>query len=223
MDRNVTLWDVETSRISRRWRCHNGAITCVQFNEESSLAMSGSQDNSVKIFDMRSKGQREIQSLEEPTDTVTSLAVTRDTILVGSADGYTRSYDIRNGKLTTDCLGEAVTSVSISRDCASNLVAVADGTCKLIDNSTGQLLASYKGFNESQYYDYKVEACFDYTDRWVIVTSPLGKLFVYDLITEAVKEKLELGQAVVSVNCHPQKDRVAAASGGQITIFSKVD
>ncbi|CAG7822853.1 unnamed protein product [Allacma fusca] len=223
VDRNVTLWDVETLRISRRWRCHNSSVTCVQFNEESSLAISGSQDNSVKIYDVRSRAQREIQTLNEPTDTVTSLAVSQDTILVGSADGYTRSYDIRNGKLTVDCMGEAVTSVAISRDCASNLVSVADGTCKLIDKSTGQLLASYRGFNEARYYDYKVESCFDNSDRWVIVTSPLGKLFIFDLISENVKETLDLGQSVVSVCCHPQADRIAAASGSSVSIFSSAE
>ena len=221
-DKNLTLWDVETSRISRRWRCHNSSITSVSFNEDSSLAISGSQDSTVKIFDIRSKGQREIQSLDEPTDTVTCLSVSSDTILVGSADGYTRSYDIRNGKLSIDCLGEAVTSVSISRDCASNLVAVADGTCKLIDNRTGQLLACYKGFNEPQYYDYKVESCFDYSDRWVIVSSPLGKLFIFDLITENVKETINLGEPVMSINCHPSQDKIATASGSSLNIFSAI-
>ena len=34
---------------------HAGAVNCVRFNEDSSVAISGSIDSSVKCWDLRSK------------------------------------------------------------------------------------------------------------------------------------------------------------------------
>jgi mitogen-activated protein kinase organizer 1 len=96
-------------------------------------------------------------SLDEATDTITSIAVVSHAILVGSADGYTRLYDIRQGSMALDCMNDAVTSVAISRDMASHLISVADETIKLIDKDSGQLLACYKGHSEVRYKDYKIE------------------------------------------------------------------
>ncbi len=92
---------MESGRALRRLRGHAATVTTTVFNEESTLAISGSQDNSVKIWDLRSKSNTTpIQTLEEPGDGITSIAVNNNGILVGSADGFTRFYDIRNGKMS---------------------------------------------------------------------------------------------------------------------------
>ncbi|KHN87942.1 WD repeat domain-containing protein 83 [Toxocara canis] len=54
-DKQLTVFDVESGKITRRWRGHNGRINSVAFNEESTVAISGSQDGTVRCFDMRDK------------------------------------------------------------------------------------------------------------------------------------------------------------------------
>jgi len=219
-DKTTTIWDVESGRPLRRLRAHAATVTTTVFNEESTLAISGSQDNTVKIWDLRSKSNTNpIQTLEEPTDGITSIAINNNGILVGSADSFTRFYDIRNGKLSEDCMGEAVTSVSISRDNASHLVSVGDGTCKLIDKDTGQLLACYKGYTTQNFHDYKVEASFDYMDELVFVGSPLRKVVIFDLISERVLKEISTDSPVVSLSNHGSKDRFAIATGGTLILF----
>jgi len=230
VDKNVSLWDVTTSRMLRRWRNHNSSITCVQFNEESTVAISGSQDNSVKCHDIRSKATKEIQTLSEAKDSITSLAVTNHSILVGSADGYTRLYDLRQGAMTSDCLGEAVTSVAVSRDMASHLVAVNDETVKLIDKDTGQLLATYKGHTANRFHDYKIEVAFDYSDCFVFACSPFGSIYIWDLISENVQQIVSVTTTkesegfmkppVVSLATHPTKGKFICACGGEVYSFS---
>jgi len=219
-DKTATIWDVETSRPLRRLRAHNATVTTSIFNEDSTLAITGSRDNSVKIWDMRSKSNTNpIQTLEEPTDGITGLAVNNNGILVGSADSFTRFYDVRNGKLSVDCMGEAVTFVVISRDSASHLVSVADGTCKLIDKDTGQALACYKGFSNSNYNDYKIEATFDFSDSLILVGSPLSKVYVYELISEKILQEIGVVGPVVSIASHGTKDKFVCGSGGVCTLF----
>ncbi|RXG59844.1 WD repeat domain-containing protein 83 [Armadillidium vulgare] len=43
--------------------------------------------------------------LEEAKDSVTSVSVSGHEILTSSLDCYSRVYDIRNGKLTSNCIG----------------------------------------------------------------------------------------------------------------------
>ena len=116
-------------------------------------------------------------------------------------------------------MGEAVTCVCISRDNASHLLSVADGTCKLIDKDTGQLLASYKGYTNINYHDYKVEASFDYTDELIFVGSPLGKTYVFDLISEKVRQEISAAGPVVSLTSHPAKDQFVVAAGGFVYVY----
>ena len=77
---------VGTGTAVRKYRGHAGTVNCVRFNEDSSLAVSGSLDGTVKCWDVKSKRQDPVQSLEEAKDSVTSVDVSDHEILVGSAD-----------------------------------------------------------------------------------------------------------------------------------------
>lgn len=69
------------------------------------VAVSGSQDNNVCCWDMRSRSNEPIQILSDARDCVMSIKVTDHEILTGSIDCHVRRYDLRNGKLMTDFLG----------------------------------------------------------------------------------------------------------------------
>jgi len=219
----------------RRFRGHNAAITCIQFNEESSIIISGSQDNTVKFWDTRSKNYKEIQTLDEPGDAVTSMAITDHSVLVGSVDGWTRLYDLRQGQMSSDCMGEAVTSVSISRDKASHLISIVNGDIRLIDKDTGQLLASYNAPDDYKLDSaYKTEVSFDFSDTVVIgggyskVYGDLSgpRLYFWDLITQkliAVGMLNTEGRQcypVSSICSHPTKPLLIAAAGSGVWTFS---
>ncbi len=72
------------------------------------MAISGSIDATVKCWDVKSKRLEPIQSLEETSDSVTSIDVSDHEIMVGCADGRVRRYDLRNGHLLTDYVGGQV-------------------------------------------------------------------------------------------------------------------
>ena len=105
MDKTIIVWEViilvkimffqmqlnfyskvGTGTAVRKYRGHAGTVNCVRFNEDSSLAVSGSLDGTVKCWDVKSKRQDPVQSLEEAKDSVTSVDVSDHEILVGSAD-----------------------------------------------------------------------------------------------------------------------------------------
>lgn len=57
----MILWDVSSGTPLRRLRGHAARVTCVRYNEESTVAVSGSQDNSIMCWDVRSRNIRPIQ------------------------------------------------------------------------------------------------------------------------------------------------------------------
>jgi len=62
-------------QIIRRFRGHAGRVNCVEFNEESTVILSGSVDSSIRAWDCRSRKQSPIQIMDDAKDSITSLQV----------------------------------------------------------------------------------------------------------------------------------------------------
>lgn len=56
-------------------------------------------------WDVRSRSQNAIQTLQEAKDCITSVQVTDHEILTGSVDCSVRRYDLRNGSCQADFVG----------------------------------------------------------------------------------------------------------------------
>jgi mitogen-activated protein kinase organizer 1 len=101
----VYLWDAITGRILRQFQGHHLKINTICFNEDSSVLASGSDDKSVRLWDMRSRESRyPIQILDDARDSIGSIFIRGTSVAVGSVDGCVRIYDIRKGAMTSDNL-----------------------------------------------------------------------------------------------------------------------
>lgn len=60
-DKSIVLWDVSDGRVKRRLRQHAATVNCVKYNEDSSVVISGSNDNTVCCWDIRSRSNNPIQ------------------------------------------------------------------------------------------------------------------------------------------------------------------
>ena len=97
---------------------------------EPSLLASAGFDTTIRLWDLRSpsSSSKPLQILSEAKDSVQDLLVRGHEIIAGSVDGRVRTYDVRTGKLTTDVLGETVTSLCLSRDGNTLLVSSLGGS-----------------------------------------------------------------------------------------------
>ncbi|KAJ9661664.1 hypothetical protein H2198_001840 [Neophaeococcomyces mojaviensis] len=143
------LWDIQTPDTTlRRFggnspSPHTSRITCVSFAADDSILASGSDDRSIRLWDMKSRDARPLMILEEAKDGISAL-VTRDTeIISGSTDGRLRSYDARMGRCTVDVQPGPVTSLDLSRDGRAILVGCLDGKIRYMDRENGNCLRTF--------------------------------------------------------------------------------
>lgn len=227
MDRAILLWEVGGAKIIRNYRgCHAGPVNCIRFNEDSSMAISGSTDATVKCWDLRSKRTEPVQTLAETGDTVTSIDISDHEILVGSADCKLRRYDLRNGCLVTDLVGSSpVTSVAFSEDGQSVLVNLCQGQpLRLFDKSTGELLQEFEGHKHAG--DYRIDAVLDETNKYVLCGSEDGRVYVWDLLSAKIVCRLEHDNSgnqmtVHSLSHHHEKPQLLTASKGAVFLWEK--
>ncbi|KAL1959439.1 hypothetical protein VTO42DRAFT_2242 [Malbranchea cinnamomea] len=233
-DRQVFLWDVETGTTVRRWTGHGGRIETVEFGGEAdSVVVSGGSDTTVKIWDTRSLTPKPMQSLDEATDTVSSVHVHNgtSTIISGSYDGRIRSYDIRMGMLRVDVMGHPVTSVRCSEDGNVILASCLDGRIRLVDREDGSVLKAFGGDTATTSSEkgtapkYKNEALrirssFGKGDSVVFSGGETDKddleaaVFAWDVVSGEVIRTVRAGAGVKVVSCVAWNEKGGCWAGG---------
>jgi len=219
-DRTIIHWDVATGKILKKYRGHLSRVNCCKFNQtECTLIISGSYDSTVRIWDTRSRSNDPIQILDDAKDSIPSLQVSQHEILTGSVDGYTRLYDLRKGRLTEDCIGEPITSVTFTNDSQCVLVSSLDSKVRLMDKDSGGALNTYQGHTNKE---FKIDSCLTSTDSHIISGSEDGSVYIWDLITASVTTKLEnVHKSVIFSLClHPKKSFLVTASTDSVKLWS---
>ncbi|XP_060808284.1 WD repeat domain-containing protein 83 [Amyelois transitella] len=217
-DKSVILWDVTTGQPVRRYRGQAGSVTCVKFNEESTMAISGSIDNTVAFWDVVSRRQEPVQVLKDAKDTITSIQVTNYEILTSSVDCHVRLYDIRVGKMISDYIGQVVTYGNMTHDGQCYVLSCSDGTVRLFDKESGELLNTFKG-HESK--DYLLQNAVNEKDSHIISGSATGEIFYWDLVSSSCTQKLvhTKNKPVVTLSHHPTENCLLTACEDEIKLW----
>lgn len=229
-----------TGRIIRQFQGHHQKVNTLHFNEDSSVLASGSDDKSVRLWDMRAASSRyPIQILEDAKDSIGSICIRGAVIAVGSVDGHVRIYDIRKGGMTSDKLNgkkinkhflihslfssihvDAVTSVKLGMDSQCYLASTAASTVKLIDGPSGKTLNTFTGHNQEK---YRLESTFTADESTVISGSEDSSIFLWDTLSGQIVNKLTgHSGAVVSVSSHPKNNQIllSASADGTIKLWN---
>lgn len=208
-DKQPFLWDVGTGVVVRKVRGHEQMINSVFFNSDASIFISGSYDQTAKIWDCKSRSIDPIQVLDDAKDSVTGTVIGKNEIFTCSVDGCLRVYDLRMGQLRTDHIGVPLTCVSISESENLILLSCLDGTLKIIDRVSGALFREFTGHVNKE---FKLDSSFYDSDAMVISGGEDGRLHAWDIESNA-ESSVQAHQRMVSgISCHPDGNYVLTSS-----------
>ena len=142
---SIVLWDAATGREISKFTIKKEQISSAVFSPDGSRLASGSQDGTIKIWNV-SNG-REVLTLQGHS--VSSLAFSSDGggLASGSSDGTVKLWDTVTGRETVHIKGHAgwVMSVAFSPDGRRIASGGMDHTVKLWDTASGQEVLTLKG------------------------------------------------------------------------------
>lgn len=122
---------------------HTGAILGIAISADGRRAVSGSFDNTVRVWDLEKR--RIIATLHEHSNAVYGLALTPDGTLAvsGSADGTARVWNLETGKLITNIRHwAAVNSVAVTPDGRRAVLGSANKTVLVLDLESGKRIVN---------------------------------------------------------------------------------
>ena len=236
-NQTLVVIDLVSSQVKRRLgqNHHTGRINAVAATTQygGDAYVTGSYDATVAIWDGRSRDVKPLQVLKDAKDSVTSVHVQERTwdggdhhsgnnskdyskniavIRTGSVDGVLRSYDLRKGLLQSDDFGSPITSMAHTKDGKCLAVSCLDGTIRLMELETGELLNTYKSHHTAGKYGLDVDILAD--DATIITGSENGACALYDLVRSDVVQTLEgpARRPTCTVTAHPKQSSVVVAA-----------
>ena len=225
----LVITDLVSNQVKRRLgqNHHTGRINAVAAANGGEAYVTASYDATVAIWDGRSRDTKPLQVLKDAKDSVTSVHVrqqtfdssSRDhnngmaTIRTASVDGIVRTYDLRKGLLQCDdCGGSPITSMAHTKDGNCLVVSCLDGTIRLVELETGELLNTYHSHHTAGQYGLQVDVLAD--DSTIISGSENGECALYDLVRANSVQILEgpARRPTCTVAAHPKQSSVVVTA-----------
>lgn len=175
---------LESKAAIRTLEGHTSWVKCVAVTADGHLAISGSEDCTLKVWDLTT-GQA-VRTLKGHAGTVHCVAVTPDGhwAVSGSFDNTLKVWDLATGQAIRTLAGHTgiVYGVAVTADGRWVISACYDWKLKVWDLTTGQVIRTLEG--QPWLKDVAVTA----DGRWAVSASEDNTLKVWDLMTgEAVR------------------------------------
>jgi WD40 repeat protein/serine/threonine protein kinase len=161
-DRAVLLWDLAEGKVRHRLLKHTAPVRSVAFSPDGRRVLSGGGfgDHSVQLWD--ATDGRPVRTLQGHEHGVRALAFlpSGKRAVSGSFDGTVRLWDLDDGRevrrfeglevpdVRPPAWGRQVWSLAVSADGRRLLCGLRDGSLRLFDVDSGQLLRHLKGHEQ---------------------------------------------------------------------------
>lgn len=191
-DKGIYQWDTKSGKLIQKLHGHNDKVTSLKYLDITSL-ISGSHDRKLQIWDLN-KGCI-INSLSSCGSRVNDICTTPlNMIVTANYDQSIRMFDPRSlqeiDKVTLH--NDVVTSVCCSSDYTKILTSSKDGSLGIIDCRSMEQTHQFKTHEYSNRFDTN-RACFSGTDKYAMVGSSSGKIFVWDTISGELESSTDRG------------------------------
>jgi len=194
------IWDTQTGQLKHILTGHTHEINAVAISPDNSFIVTGSWDNTAKIWTQQQDGTWQPQTLRDPsiegnsshTNWISLVAISADNsfIVTGSKDNTAKIWNPLNGQLLRILTGHAdwISSVAISTDNSFIVTGAGtqDNTAKIWNAQNGQLLGTLTGHTNL------IPSVAISSDNSFIVTGSLDQTAkIWQFIDPALKQMLK--------------------------------
>lgn len=134
-DKTLRVWDVETGKQVKKMAEHSSFVnSCCPARKWPPLVVSGSDDGTAKLWDLRQRGA--IQTLPDKYQiTAVSFSEAADKVFTGGLDNDVKWWDLRKNEVTEYLKGhqDMITGMQLSPDGSYLLTNAMDNELKIWD------------------------------------------------------------------------------------------
>jgi len=215
LDKNAALALVEDNNDDACFHDHGGNVGCVAFSGDGRYLASGSDDNTVKLYDMQTKTL--LHNFHDHGDSVCCVAFSGDGryLASGSDDNTVKLYDVQTKTLLHNFQdhGGLVLGVALSADGRYLASGSNDTTVKLYDVQTNTLLHSFEDHSETVY-----AVAFSGDGRYLASGSADNTVKLYDMQTKTLLHSFEDHSESVYAVAFSGDSRYLASGSGDKTV-----
>ncbi|XP_064395516.1 autophagy-related protein 16-like [Halichondria panicea] len=219
-DYAARIWSLSSQQPKSILTGHSNKVMAAKFLEDNSKVVTGSHDRTLKIWDLQHKTcTKTLFAGSSCNDVVTGRGM-GTTMISGHFDKRIRFWDLRTTTANEIALQGKVTSLDHFPERHLLLCCSRDDTLRLIDLRQNSISATFSanGFHVS--VDW-TRACFSPDGQYVAAGSSDGTLFVWEVLTKAVKAHKEHSKDVVVCSWHPQGHLFASGDRNKKVIIWK--
>ncbi len=144
---DARLWDLKSGRERMTFSPH-GAVASARFSPDNKLIVTGSWDNSARIWDAETgQAVRKLEGAHTAFVNTATFSPNGQFVLTASDDGTAKLWTVADGQVIRTFAGHAdrVRSASFSFDGRSIVTTSSDKTARLWDTVTGDVLRTFSG------------------------------------------------------------------------------
>ena len=144
--RLVAVWSLQSGAHLFNLAGHTDTVCCTTMADEGSLAITGSADCSIRIWDLQSPPVSQM-TLHQGDVRSVAISPCETYGISAGADATIKIYELGSMKLVGNIKGhsECVNHVLVLRDSRQVLTASSDKTIQLWNGESGELVQSFKG------------------------------------------------------------------------------
>lgn len=223
-DQTGAVWEVGSCQRLRRLRGHTGVVNSVVAGRRGDpLALTGSDDCSAKLWDLRWKG--EVSTFQDEYQ-ITSVDFADDstTVFTGGIDNDIKCWDIRTNKVVYSLEGHTntITGIKVSPDGKYLLSNSMDNKMMCWDVRAfvqGTRLVNVYGGHSHDLQQLLLRCAWSPDSKRIAGGSSDRFVYVWDVETKAMLYKLPgHAGAVTEVDFHP-KEPIIASCGADKQVF----
>ncbi|KAJ3027329.1 UNVERIFIED_CONTAM: hypothetical protein HDU68_004027 [Siphonaria sp. JEL0065] len=229
-DKMVAAWDAETGERIKKCKGHSNFVNTVAVSRNGpELAVSGGDDNSIFLWDIRQKN-----AVHTFTDKyqVTSVTFSKDASIVfsGGIDNEIKAWDLRKpGTVAYSMLGHAdtITGLRVSPDGSSLLSNAMDNTVRIWDikpfAAGNRMLKLFEGAPHGL-EKHLLKPCWSSDGEFVAAGSADRSVVVWEVASKKIVYKLPGHKGCVTeVDWHPTEPILLSGSNDKTLFLGEVN